>query len=170
MGAGVRRLMMAAAAGTALAGAAQAQPPGGDVAGLEAPAIVRGSGAMSQHSATPTATPVMLFHYFNVGPDCRATEVTIRLVTPPAHGEVAFHDGQERPFAGGEPLFGDGDPRARCENRLAPTKDAVYTPAPGFAGDDSFVVEISEDGVTASDAVDVQVLSFGKPFRARYPR
>jgi hypothetical protein len=169
MGAGVRQLMMVAAAGIAVAGSAAAQPVG-DVAGLEAPALLRGFGAMSQHSATPTATPVMLFHYFNVGPDCRATEVTIRLVTPPAHGAVSFRDGQERPFAGGEPLFSGADPRARCEDRLAPTKDAVYTPAPGFAGDDSFVVEISEAGVTASDAVEVQVLSFGKPFRARYPR
>jgi hypothetical protein len=170
MGQGRHRLICAAAALIATAaGAASAQ---GDyvVTRLEAPAIVRGAGAMSQHSATPAATPVMLFHYFNVGGDCRPTEVTIRLATPPAHGAVTFADGQERPLSAGEPLFGAGDPRARCADRLVSTKDAVYTPAPGFSGDDSFVVEISEAGVTSSDAIDVQVLAFGKPFRAHYPR
>jgi hypothetical protein len=96
--------------------------------------------------------------------------VTFRLTTPPAHGMVTFVDGQERPVAGGQPLFAHGDPRARCDDRLAPTKDAFYTPAPGFSGEDSFVVEASEAGAVASDAVDVAVLSFGKPFRAHYPR
>jgi hypothetical protein len=161
--------MMAVAA--LIAGAAGASAWGGDVVTqLEAPAIVRGEGAISQHSATPTATPVMLFHYFNVGADCRPTEVTIRLASPPAHGAVTFADGQERPISGGEPLFTAGDPRVRCADRLVATKDAVYTPAPGFAGDDKFVVEISEDGAVSSDDIDVQVLAFGKPFRAHYPR
>jgi hypothetical protein len=167
---GVNLSPLTCLAGALLAAGAAAAQENYAVARLEAPAIVRGSGAMSQHSATPTATPVMLFHYFNVGADCRPSEVTIRLATPPAHGTVTFADGQERPVSGGEPLFAPGDPRARCDNRLAPTKDAVYTPAPGFAGDDKFVVEISEDGAVSSDDIDVQVLAFGRPFRAHYPR
>ena len=139
------------------------------VARLEAPAIMRGAGSFSQRSATPAGAPVLLFHYFNVGADCRATEVTFRLTSPPAHGSVTFAASQSRPFADGHPLFVDGDPRARCDDRLAPTRDAIYTPAPGFSGEDSFVIEVSEAGTVATDAVDVAVLSFGKPLRTRYP-
>jgi hypothetical protein len=152
----------------AAAGAAWAQSDE-TVARLEAPAIMRGAGTFSQRSATPAGAPVLLFHYFDVGPDCRATEVTFRVTSPPAHGTVTFAASQNRPFEAGRPLFGDGDPRARCEDRLVPTRDAVYTPQAGFSGEDSFVIEASEGGTVAQDTVDVSVLSFGKPLRTRYP-
>ena len=152
----------------AVAGAAWAQADD-TVARLEAPAVMRGAGTFSQRSATPAGTPVLLFHYFDVGPDCRATEVAFRLATPPAHGVVTFAASQNRPFKGGRPLFADGDPRARCANELAPTRDAIYTPAPGFSGEDSFVIEATEGDSVAQDTVDVSVLSFGKPLRTRYP-
>jgi hypothetical protein len=139
------------------------------VARLEAPAVMRGAGAFSQRSATPAGAKVLLFHYFDVGPDCGATEVTFRLATPPAHGAVTFVASQNRPFEGGRPLFADGDPRARCDDRLVPTRDAVYTPEAGYSGEDSFVIEATEAGTVAQDTVDVSVLSFGKPLRTRYP-
>ena len=139
------------------------------VARLEAPAIMRGAGTFSQRSATPSGAPVLLFHYFDVGADCRATEVTFRLASPPAHGTVTFAPSQNRPFEGGRPLFADGDPRARCDDELVPTRDAVYTPVAGFSGEDSFVIEATEGGTVAQDTVDVSVLSFGKPLRTRYP-
>lgn len=157
------------AAFAAAGGVALAQPED-QVTRLEAPALVRGDGAISQRSATPSGQPLLLFHYFNVGPDCGPSEVSFRLATPPAHGTVSFVSSQSRPFADGRPLFAAGDPRARCADRLAPTKDAVYTPAPGFSGQDSFVIEASEGETVTSDAVNVLVLSFGKPFRARYPQ
>ena len=169
MGKGRQRLSwIGAALVTAAAGAVWAQ---GEVtvARLEAPAITRGAGAISQRSATPAGAPLLLFHYFNVGPGCGPSEVTFRLTTPPAHGAVTFVSSQNRPFADGRPLFAGGDPRVRCADRLVPTRDAIYTPAPGFSGEDSFVIEASEAGTVASDAVDVSVLSFGKPFRAHYP-
>jgi hypothetical protein len=153
----------------AAAGAAWAQGEE-SAAVLQAPAIMRGAGSMSQRSATPAGEPLLLFHYFNVGPGCGPSEVSFRLATPPAHGAVTFVASQNRPFADGRPLFVGGDPRARCADRLVPTRDAIYTPAPGFSGQDSFVIEASEAGTVASDAVDVSVLSFGKPFRARYPQ
>ena len=170
MGERKRRLACIGAALTvAAAGAATAQTDE-TVARLEAPAIVRGAGAFSQRSATESGARVLLFHYFNVGPDCGPTEVSFRLATPPAHGAVTFVASQNRPFADGRPLFAAGDPRARCADRLVPTRDAIYTPTPGFAGQDSFVIEASEQGTVASDAVEVSVLAFGKPFRARYPQ
>jgi len=150
-------------------GMASAQPAD-QVTRLEAPALMRGDGAISQRSATPSGQPLLLFHYFNVAPDCRPSDVSFRLATPPAHGTVSFLASQNRPFTDGRPLFAVGDPRARCVDRLVPTKDAVYAPAPGYAGQDSFVIEVSEGGTVTSDAVNVLVLSFGKPFRAAYPR
>jgi hypothetical protein len=153
----------------AVASAVAAQPVD-EVTRLEAPALMRGDGAISQRSATPSDQPLLLFHYFNVATDCRPSDVTFRLATPPAHGTVGFVASQNRPFAGGRPLFAAGDPRARCADRLVPSRDAVYTPAPGYAGQDSFVIEVSEGGTVTSDAVNVLVLSFGKPFRAAYPR
>jgi hypothetical protein len=158
-----------AAALAAVAGAALAQTDA-SVTRLDAPALMRGDGAITQRSATLAGKQLLLFHYFNVGPDCGATEVAFRLTTAPAHGEVRFVAGQNRPYTDGHALFAGDDARARCANRLVPTTDAVYTPAPGYSGEDSFVVEASEDGTTASDTVSVRVLSYGKPFRARYPQ
>ncbi len=152
----------------AAAGVAWAQTDD-TVARLEAPAVMRGAGTFSQRSATPAGAPVLLFHYFDVGPDCRATEVTFRVTTPPAHGVVTFAASQNRPFDGGRPLFTGGDPRARCANELVPTRDAVYTPEAGYSGEDSFVIEATEGDSVAQDTVDVSVLSFGKPLRTRYP-
>ena len=166
----IRRTLGWVGVALACAAAAHAWAQGDEtVARLEAPAILRGAGAFSQRSATPAGEPVLLFHYFDVGPDCRATEVTFRLATPPTHGAVTFTPSQNRPFEAGRPLFADGDPRARCGDRLVPTHDAIYTPAPGFSGRDSFVIEVSEDGTVAQDTVDVSVLSFGKPLRTKYP-
>ena len=153
----------------AVAGAVASQPVD-EVTRLEAPALMRGDGAISQRSATPSDQPLLLFHYFNVAPDCRPSDVTFRLAAPPAHGTVHFVASQNRPFTDGRPLFAVSDPRARCADRLVPTKDAIYTPAPGFSGQDSFVIEVSEGDTVTSDAVNVLVLSFGKPFRAAYPR
>jgi len=163
-GAWVGAVLVAAAAG------AVAAQPADQVTRLEAPALMRGDGAISQRSATPSDQPLLLFHYFNVAPDCRPSDVSFRMATPPAHGTVSFVASQNRPFTDGRPLFAGSDPRARCADRLVPTRDAVYTPAPGYSGQDSFVIEVSEGGTVTSDAVNVLVLSFGKPFRARYPQ
>jgi hypothetical protein len=163
------RAWVGAALLAAASGVVAAQPVD-QVTRLEAPALMRGDGAISQRSATPSDQPLLLFHYFNVAPDCRSSDVTFRLASPPAHGTVGFVASQNRPFTEGRPLFAAGDARAHCADRLVPSRDAIYTPAPGYSGQDSFVIEVSEGGTVTSDAVNVLVLSFGKPFRARYPQ
>lgn len=170
MGDARRHLSWLAATLIAAAAGAVVAQPADQVTRLEAPALMRGDGAISQRSATPADKPLLLFHYFNVAPDCGPSEVSFRLAAPPAHGTVSFVASQNRPFAAGRPIFGPDDPRARCDDRLVPSRDAVYTPAPGYSGQDSFVIEAAEGGTVASDAVNVLVLSFGKPFRAAYPR
>jgi hypothetical protein len=153
---------------TAAAAPASPQPDDDTVLGI--PAIVRGAAAIRQHSITASESPVVLFHYFNIGRDCEPTQVVLRIVTPPDHGEVAFVDGEERPFAEGRPLFAAGDPRARCADRLVATRDAVYTPAAGFSGEDSFVIEAAEAGQIFSDTVGVSVLSLSAQRRVKTAR
>jgi hypothetical protein len=153
-----------------MAAAALAQPRSGaqdDDTVLGIPAIVRGAPAIQQHSITVSETPVLLFHYFNVGADCEPTHVAFRITTPPGHGAVEFQDGEERPFTQGHPLFPADDPRSRCASRLVATKDAVYTPAAGFSGADSFVIEATEAGQTFSDTVGVSVLSLSAHLRVK---
>src|SRR5580658_8327409 len=53
-----------------------------------------------------------LFVYLNVGPDCRATDMTTTVVTPPAHGRLTFTDGLMPPFKYVLAAFAKGDSRA----------------------------------------------------------
>jgi len=131
------------------------------------PLIVRGAPPLRQRSITATGAPVLLFHYFNLGPGCEPTDATVRLTTPPAHGTVDVQDGDEQPAWRGRSLYPADDPRARCRDWLVATRDAVYTPAAGFAGEDTLVVEVTEGGASTSDAVDVTVIALDKPPPAR---
>jgi hypothetical protein len=106
---------------------------------------------------TAQGAPVALFHYFSLDADCRPRAVAIRLVEPPEHGEVSFTEGHEPPWANGKPIYEDGDPRARCEDRLVGTRDASYAPAPGFIGHDRLVVEFTDRDEVFTDAIEVNV-------------
>ena len=139
---------------TLVVGPARPQPE--DV-GREAPMIARGAPISQQDANTAAGQPVLLFHYVHIDAHCGPDAVAIRLTTPPEHGSLALEDGEERPWSEGRPMFGPDDPRARCGNRLAATKDGVYTPAPGFIGHDSMVVEFTEGGATLSDTIEVSV-------------
>lgn len=166
----VRRWAGRAMAGVALvAVAADAAAQGDGLVTRDASLIVRGAPPVRQQSVTAAGAPVLLFHYFNLGPDCGRTAVTVRLATPPAHGTVDIQDGEERPAWRGRPLYPEDDPRARCGDRLVATRDAIYTPAPGFVGADTMLVEITEAGATTSAAVDVSVLSVGRSAKASDP-
>jgi hypothetical protein len=83
--------------------------------------------------------------------------MAVQLTTPPAHGTLTIEDGEERPWSGGRPMFVPADPRARCGNRLASTKDAVYAPATGFSGHDTLAVTFTEDGASFTDTIDIAV-------------
>jgi hypothetical protein len=137
-----------------VAGAALAQPE--DV-GPGVPMIARGAPISQQDASTTTGRPVLLFHYVHIDAHCGPDAIAILVTAPPAHGSLTFENGEERPWSGGRPMFGPDDARARCGNRLAATKDGVYTPAPGFTGHDSMVVEFTEAGVTLADEIDVSV-------------
>lgn len=131
----IRLIGLATLGSIALAGvrAAAAEPPilettlsGG------APAVDAGAFQISGEVLyTPQATPVTVFHYFAVGPDCAQRPVSITVIDPPAHGRLALSEGAEPAVYAGRPLWGDSDPRVRCLDRLVPTRDGAYAPDPG---------------------------------------
>jgi hypothetical protein len=145
------RLGLAALAAACMAGSAPD--------GFAIPMIGQGELSVSgEVTRTLAETPVVLFHYFNLAPDCGPSAVTIRLVEPPAHGDVAFIDGEERPYVHGHSIFADGDPRTACSGQLVTTRDATYTPAAGFVGADRMVLEFREGDRAFSDVIAVEVI------------
>lgn len=150
-------------AGTGLAGAllatlavsgALAQ---GEEVGAAAPLIARGAAVTHQDVNTAAGLPVTLFHYVHIDAGCEPAPVAIRPASPPQHGTLSLGDGEERPWAEGHPLFDAGDPRAACANRLAATRDGVYTPAAGFRGHDTLAVEFTDAGQSFTDTIDIAV-------------
>jgi hypothetical protein len=152
------RGIAAALAGVALAaagaGPTRAQP---EAIGAGAPLIARGAEVSQEQENTEAGRPVVLFHYIHIDAACGPTAMALVVTAPPAHGELAIEAGEERPWLGARPLFAPGDPRAHCADRLAPTRDGVYTPAPGFTGHDTLSVQFTEDGVSFTDTIDVAV-------------
>jgi len=137
-----------------LAGGVSAQ---GEDVGAGAPVFARGAPVSQQDVNTEAGRPILLFHFVHIDGACGPTAMAIRLTTEPAHGTFAIKEGEERPWSDGHPLFEPSDPRAHCGNRLAPTKDGLYTPAPGFTGHDTLTVEFTESGQTFTDTIDISV-------------
>jgi hypothetical protein len=118
------RAIVAGLAGLAALAATPALSQSEDV-GPDAPMIARGAPVSQQDANTAAGRSVLLFHYVHIDAHCGPDAVAIQVTAPPAHGTLRFEDGEERPWSGGRPMFGPGDPRARCGNRLAATKDGV---------------------------------------------
>jgi len=148
--------MAAGLGGVLLAGGAWAL--GEEVGeGVGAPVIARGAPVSQQGVNAEAGHRVVLFHFVHIDGACRATAAAIRVTTPPAHGAFAIEAGEERPWSDGRPLFDPADPRAHCGDRLVPTRDGVYTSAPGFTGHDTLTVEFTEAGQTFADTIDISV-------------
>jgi hypothetical protein len=154
---GLAQGMAAGLGGVILAGLASAAWPQGEDVGAGAPVFTRGAPISQQDINTEAGRPVMLFHYVRIDRGCAPTAVAIRLAAAPAHGAFTLEDGEERPWSNGHPLFDRADPRAHCSDRLAATKDGVYTPAPGYTGHDTLAVEFTEAGAAFTDTISVSV-------------
>ncbi len=154
---GLAQGMAAGLGGVVLATLAGAAWPQGEDIGAGAPVFGRGAPISQQDVNTEAGRPVTLFHYVRIDGGCAPTPVTIRLAVPPAHGAFTLEDGEERPWSGGHPLFDSADARAHCGDRLAATKDGVYTPAPGFTGHDTLTVEFTEAGGAFTDTITISV-------------
>lgn len=88
-----------------------------------------------------------------LNPDCSAAgTMTTRVVEPPRHGQVAISDD---PFF---PGFVEPNPRAACDAKKAPGKQAFYTAEPDFHGHDRLVLEnATSEGRIRRIAIDVEV-------------
>jgi len=105
--------------------------------------------------------PVVLFHYFSIGPDCAARPVSVTLKDPPAHGRMTVVDGAQPPVADGRAMWGPGDPRAHCAGQLVATRDGAYQPDPAFVGHDRLTVSFREGDVAFDDVIEVNVVRIG---------
>jgi len=86
---------------------------------------------------TPKNTAVHLGEFFSVMPDCTIKGVdTFQVVKGPAHGKVTSV--RSKVVVG----FGASSPVAGCNGRQVMSTNAVYTPAPGYIGRDSAVLEV----------------------------
>ena len=155
----MRTMLLPILAMLAQVSVARADPPAGEDAVAGVPAIDAGAFRIASEVLYARAgSPVTLFHYFAVGPDCEATPAVLTVTQAPAHGQVAFSDGAQPPVSGLTPLWSHDDPRAHCADRLVTTRDAVYLPDPDFAGQDQLVVSIQEGGASFTDAIEVNVV------------
>lgn len=89
----------------------------------------------------------------SIDPDCAERPgYTLSVVEPPEHGEVKVV--AEAIYI----AFPQGNPRAVCNSRKAPGRQAYYTAAPGFTGHDRVVLEgASDDGTMRHVTIDVDV-------------
>jgi hypothetical protein len=89
----------------------------------------------------------------SIDPDCAEHPgYTLSVVEPPAHGEVKV---VAEPIYMAFPL---NNPRAVCNHRKVPARQAYYTANPGYAGRDRVVLEgATEDGTMRHVTIDVDV-------------
>ena len=75
------------------------------------------------------------FYYLN--PDCTsAGNATIRIITPPAHGELTTEGGVDYPN------FQKENQRYQCNLRKSPVINVSYRSNPGYLGADSASIEV----------------------------
>jgi len=91
----------------------------------------------------------------SLNPDCSANgTLTMRIIAPPAHGQVAFAPGQDYPG------FGKDSLRSACNAKLSPTTEIFYTSEAGYVGADRTVIEaVTADGVVGREEYRIAVSS-----------
>ena len=87
--------------------------------------------------AVPVDTTRTIYRAYQVDTGCRSLgPITIRIVKPPAHGRVAVLSSKIYPN------FPKSDNHSVCNRTLVDGQLIQYTPEPGFAGTDEFLVDI----------------------------
>jgi hypothetical protein len=88
-----------------------------------------------------------------LNPDCTAAgTLTTQLVQPPKHGTLSLSD------EGFFPDFQPPNPRAACDTRKSPGKQAFYTSVDGFHGRDKLVLQnATSEGRVRRITIDIDV-------------
>lgn len=95
--------------------------------------------------------------FLNQRADCSPTSTQVRILTPPANGELraehyayeparAIADGLPSIYPGDVSIWGKNDPRGHCRAHSLQALWLHYVPAVGFSGIDSSSVEIEDGG------------------------
>lgn len=85
----------------------------------------------------PSGQPQQIFFIAHLEPDCRPLPMgTSALLESPAHGRVTLQRGVDFPY------FSANNPRSQCNTRRVPGNKLIYQSAPGFVGEDGFVIEL----------------------------
>jgi hypothetical protein len=80
--------------------------------------------------------PLVLDFATSVSPDCKPTgPIQVRVITQPMHGQLKVTRTAQFP------TYPTGNQREACNNRSVPGVRTVYTPRPGFSGEDIVVIE-----------------------------
>jgi hypothetical protein len=99
------------------------------------------------------SSKIVIWGGASIDPDCSEHPgYTLNVVQPPEHGEVKVV---------AEPIymaFPMNNPRAACNRRKVPGRQAYYTAAPGFSGHDRVILEgATDDGTMRHVTIDVDV-------------
>ncbi len=108
------------------------------------PLVTTLPGPSTTHKVAIQGKSTRIEGFWEVNPDCTSREFgTIRVVDQPSHGTAVVY--QETDF----PSFAAANPRSACNSRKIPGTFVKYTPAPGYAGDDSLSIEaVNADGMS----------------------
>lgn len=96
-----------------------------------------------------------LFDYVNAGPDCQATDVTVTLAQPPAHGKLIVNQVTVPVFPRLKAALPKGDPRAACAT--LPIQQGFYRPDYDYLGRDHMAVSFQEGDASFTDVIEVDV-------------
>ncbi len=81
--------------------------------------------------------PQQIHFIAHLEPDCRSLPMgNFALLESPAHGRITLERGVDFPN------FSPNNPRSRCNTRKVPGNKLIYQSAPGFVGEDGFVIEL----------------------------
>lgn len=112
-----------------------------------------GYGQVRIEKAALPGQEVRVWWAMTLNPDCTpGAAMTAQIVQPPRHGTARLSDD---PFY---PNFVAPNPRAACDAKPAPGKQAFYTAEAGFHGHDKFVLQnATSEGRIRKITVDVDV-------------
>ena len=112
-------------------------------------AVTQPASTPASSSALPTMTVVggerqRIDFISALNPDCSsAGYVTVRVIAPPAHGELTTEKGIDYP------TYPKNNQRYQCNLKKVPIVNIYYRPVPGYIGVDAVTIKVRSSGFTS---------------------
>lgn len=118
-----------------------------------APDSANGYGEVHVDKAAIAGQEVRVWWAMALNPDCtKGATMQTDIVQPPRHGSVRLSDDSFYPN------FPAPNPRAACDTKPKPGKQAFYTPQSGFHGHDKIVLQnATSEGRIRKVSIDIDV-------------